>query len=183
MDTDGGGWTLMLTLMHPNNQYVGTQHPMTQDLNLTTPDPASAYSRDWRGIFTPGAGTEMMTHRGVGGDWVRFVVISFCGWDSTSAGVCAGPHGTYASGAVWDSTGTLIDDTDTWMNSCSQAGGCAAQGCDSFGFNSNHGDYAANYNGAMELWGSGWEGSECYGSWGQETTQTDVFPSAFYIRQ
>ena len=180
--TAGGGWTLLLTLTHPRDQYPGSVHPLATAKNPNAPDPKTAYSRDWRGVFVPKKDTELLMKRGTTGQWVRFVVNSFCGFDSTSAGVCTGCHGTYASGCVFGSDGKQIGCNSTWLNSCSNCGGCQNNGCDTLGFNVNHNDYAALYNNSMRLWGSGWHGSQCYGAWDQAGQQTNVFPQTTWIR-
>lgn len=181
MDSGGGGWTLLLTLTHPRDQYGGSVHPLATNLNVGSPDPAKAYSRDWRPLIKPVKNSEFLIKHGGTGQWVRFVVNSFCGFDSTATAPCTGCHGTYASGCVFDWTGKQLSCTDTWLNSCSNCGGCLAQGCDTIGFNIGHGDYAAQYNGT-QLFGAGWNSSNCEGAWGTAKNQAAVFPLTLWYR-
>ena len=185
MTSDGGGWMLLLTLTHPNNQFSGSVHPLIQNLNETSPSVTEPYARDWRPHFTPVEGTQFMIKRGTTGDWSRFRVTSWCGWDSTDAGVCTGGHGTYASGCVYEEDGSAISCTNSWLNSCSNTGGCQSSGCDTLGFNVNHDDYAAaaGTDGASKLFGSGWHGDQCYGAWDTTTSQTNVFPQTAWMRE
>ena len=181
MKTDGGGWTLMLTLTHPRDQYGGSVHPLATNLNVANPDPAKAYSRDWRPLIKPAKDTEFLIKNAGTAQWARFVVNSFCGFDSTGTAPCTGCHGTYASGCVFDMSGKQVSCTDTWLNSCSNCGGCQAQGCDTIGFNIGHGDYAAQYPGT-QLFGAGWNGSNCEGAWGTANNQAGVFPVTLWVR-
>jgi len=181
MGTGGGGWTLLLTLTHPRNQYGGSVHPLATALNINNPDPTKAYSRDWRNIIKPIKGSEFLIKRGTTGQWARFVVNSFCGFSSTSTAPCSGCHGTYASGCVFDSSGKQLSCSNTWLNSCSNCGGCQQKGCDTIGFNIGHADYAAQYPNT-QLFGSGWNSSNCEGAWGTQTNQSNAFPVTLFYR-
>lgn len=192
MDTayKGGGWQLLLTLTHPFRMFSGSRHPLGYtDINAKAPDPNREYARRWNNVNKPGIGDEFLI-RASDGRWKTFTMTAtFCGWSSRDSGVCNGCHGTYAKGQIYNEDGSKVNcgGAGCWLNSCSVCGGCNSHGCDTIGFNADHGDY--NTRGGGSNWatfGSGWEapmdGHNCGGGWGRKHDNS-VFPLNLFYRR
>jgi hypothetical protein len=137
MVTNGGGWTLLLTLTHPRDQYTGSVSPFSVALNPLQPSEAAGYSRDWRNVVNPVVGTEFLAKR-ADGVWVRFVEnAAFCGWANTATcnGVATSGHVHYTQGQLYNDAGAAISG-HVYFNACAVAGGCGAAS-DAPGFSNN----------------------------------------------
>ena len=138
----------------------------------------NAYARNWVNVNKPVKGDDFLIINNQG-QWKRLVLdADFCGWDSTNAGVCAGCHGTYGRGQIYNEDGSKVKcgGQKCWINSCSVCGGCNSRQCDTIGFNADHSDY--NYFGGGGNWksyGSGWQDGDCGGGW-ERTRRNNVYP-------
>ena len=143
METDGGGWQLLLTQLSGNDQYAGTTNPLTVDLDVSKPSPNHPYSRDWRNTFTPPIDSEFLIRR-TDGQWVRFhQTYTWCGWDAR--GDCHGDSGHvhFTKGVTYLSDGSIAKDhsgrTLDRFNGCVYDGNCGCGGGDGLGFSSGPG--------------------------------------------
>ena len=177
MTTAGGGWTLLLTLAHAKNQYAGSVSAFTQNLNVGSPSPEAAYSRDWRGVIEPAAGDEILVVRATG-DWVRFEqTTTFCGWNNQNTCHGAGSNGghhKYSRGQVYNSSGQALSGYTTF-NSCSGAGGCMNTGSDAPGVGVNP-EWS---NGPDGTYGAGWTSADGVFYWG---TAIVAGPATYWVR-
>jgi len=164
MDTDGGGWMLLLSQTDAHSQYSGTVNPLSQDLNTGSPSVTGAYSRNWDGIITPVSGAEFLLKRGTSGDWVRFVQSgTWCGWSNTkdcgtgSAGSGSDTsHPFFTNGQTYSSSGSAYSGY-TYFNGCALGGGCGSSGTDGIGFGDLQGHLRANH-GDRGFGGTAWPG-------------------------
>jgi len=186
----GGGWQLLLTLTHPHRMFGGSRHPLGYtNINANAPSVTDKYARNWNGVNKPQVNDEFLIRESAGGRWKTFKMThAHCGWSSRSSGVCNGCHGTYAKGQIYNEDGSSVPcgGAGCWLNSCSVCGGCNSNGCDTIGFNADHGDYNARYGGSQwQSFGSGWnapmDGANCGGAWGKKQ-KNDVFPLNLFYR-
>jgi len=185
----GGGWQLLISQTDPRRMISGSQHPLgSSNINAGNPTPDSSYVRDWRNVNKPQVNDEFLMRQS-GGQWKTFKMShTHCGWSSRDTGVCSGCHGTYAKGQIYNEDGSVVPcgGNGCWLNSCSVCGGCNAHGCDTIGFNADHGDYNARYGGSKwQSFGSGWNapmnGYNCGGAWGKKH-DNNVFPLNLFYR-
>ena len=142
MTTEGGGWTLLLTLTDATNQYSSSVNPFVTALNEANPSPNTSYSRDWSSTLNDddtGISTsdQFMTKR-ADGDWIKFVISTWCGWSGTATSCGYGGGLTsalpfYAFGVTYDSSGSLLSDIE-YFQGCSLGSSCSTGGCDGVGF-------------------------------------------------
>ena len=182
--TRDGGWMLLYTQTSAKGTWSGSRHPLGTG-SLGSPDLSKTYVRDWRAAIKPKNGDEFLIRRN-GGQFMSLTMnADFCGFTSTSAGVCNGCHATYARGQIYKEDGSKqsCGAAGCWLNSCSVCGGCSSAGCDSIALSADHGDYAAFYGGSQwQTYGSGWYGGgTCGGGWGRARTSA-VFPLNLFYR-
>ena len=174
--TQGGGWLLLHTHINPKGMFGGSRHPLKHNYNPDSPDPTKGYSRDWGSLKNPKKGSEVMVAKTKGGADQRVAVVDhFCGWDSRDKHVCTGCHGTYARVRVRQPNSNSFYSGTSWLNSCSNCGGCNSHGCDAIGLNINHADYSAFYGGSQQLYGTGWNGRSCYMFWAKSRVESYPF--------
>ena len=166
-DSNGGGWTLLLTVTDPTNNLPGDVgvSPFETPLNPDAPSLSTPYARVWNNAgvgLQPVVGDQVLLRRSSNGDWVRFVVGKWCGgadWHGYQTAAC-GSNGHdllgLAHGELYAKNGNLIGGGYNF-HSCSHVGGCGSsgRGGDGVGF-STHGSWL---HGANNAYGGAYAGS------------------------
>jgi hypothetical protein len=143
METNGGGWMLLLNQIHPDNDFTGSVVPFKQNVNEASPSTTSTYARDWSASQTSlkvNVGDQIMIMDNTLGDWAQMTVAEWCtdqSWfnDATSACGGVGGHPGYANGDILTNDGTT--ETGRNFHGCSNVGGCADGGADAVGFSTH----------------------------------------------
>ena len=160
MDTNGGGWMLLLTQTDGITDFSGSVVPFKQSASASAPSTSTTYARDWSDTgagLLPAANDQIMIKRNSDGDWVMMTLTDWCGtadWEQTSVSTCGGSgHPGYGAGAVTRKGGASVGTM--YFNGCSHGGNCASGGGDGAGFsthsswaNGNNNCFGGCYNGA-----------------------------------
>ena len=105
-DTAGGGWTLVLNQLHPDDDFAGSVSPF-RDTNVGSPSTETLYSRDWSQIIAPATNDEWLLKSQGTSQWVRFVqTASWCPGTAANwlfSGSCHGgsSHLQYTHGKIY----------------------------------------------------------------------------------
>jgi len=191
MTLANGGWQLVLSLTHGNNQYGGTTSPFIHDLNANNPTLTGKYSRDWRKRIDPAKGHEWLLRR-QNKDWVRFEqTYDWCGWNNRGSCHGVSSHLQFTRGKLFDMNGKgplrekngrnrLMER----FNGCAYDGNCGSGNGDGVGFGSgpswSHG--AGNYG---DVYGAGYNNRGAGGSsmyWGSNSEQQNSLPYNYFWR-
>ena len=140
-----GGWMLLVTQLDAVTGYAGSVTPWTVDLNPTAPSKTAAYSRKWgaTGVdLLPVAGDQIMIARSSNDAYTYMTLSSWCGgtaWTSQNAGCGGVNHPGHGEGSFYVGTSTSAAATTTYLNGCSETGGCGSSGSDGIGFSTFNG--------------------------------------------
>jgi hypothetical protein len=137
--TGGGGWMLLATILHPQDQYPGSVNPFVVPLNMGAPAPDKAYSRNWLATVGDAAVVNGKTEFLIAHEsnnprqTIQATVGAWCGWDKTGAQCgTSSNHGYYAKIQTPQGKG------GSWyFNACNKDGGCLSSGTDGPGFGVN----------------------------------------------
>ena len=176
---DGGGWTMLYSMIHGNNFASGSNYSFS--LNVGSPTTVNDFTAgnwgyDRRNTFTPAANDQFLIRRSDNNDWKRFVVST---WSPTANSVSNGwetlnrtdgnntGHPYWALGQMYDSSGNSVSG-HTHFNGCAKGGNCNSGGGDGSGFGNysqwldavGNSAYGGGYNsqsagGSPLYWGQG----------------------------